>query len=64
MPIARLSIMEGRSEQEIATLIDAVTQAIHASLQAPHRNIRVLVEVVPFTQWGIGGKTAAELGET
>jgi 4-oxalocrotonate tautomerase len=64
MPIARIAIMEGRSEHEIASLIDAVTEAIHASLGAPHRNIRVLIEVVPLTQWGIGGKTAAELGET
>ena len=62
MPIARLSIMEGRSEQEIATLIQAVTEAIHTTLDAPHHNIRVLVDVVPCAQWGIGGQTAAALG--
>ncbi len=63
MPIARLSIMEGRNEEEVARLIAAVTEAIHQSLGAPHRNIRVLVEEVPLTHWGIGGKSAAELGE-
>lgn len=64
MPVARLSIMEGRNEAEIAQLIAAVTEAIHKSLGAPHRNIRVLVEQVPRSQWGIAGKTALELGET
>jgi len=63
MPIARLSIMEGRTEQEIAALINAVTTAIHETLNAPHRNIRVLIDEVPFTHWGIGGETAAMLGE-
>ena len=64
MPIARLSIMEGRDEKEVAALIAAVTEAIHRSLNAPHRNIRVLVDEVPYTHWGIAGKSAAELGET
>lgn len=64
MPIARLSIMEGRSTEEVADLIDAVTEAIHQSLRAPRPNIRVLVDEVPLSHWGIAGKTASELGET
>ncbi|TFL11419.1 4-oxalocrotonate tautomerase [Pusillimonas caeni] len=64
MPIARLSIMQGRSAEEVAELIDAVTEAIHQSLRAPRSNIRVLVDEVPLSHWGISGKTALELGET
>ncbi len=64
MPIARLSIMEGRSDEEIAGLIAAVSQAIHQSLNAPLANIRVLVDEVPLGHWGIGGRSAADLGET
>lgn len=63
MPIARLSIMEGRTKEEIADLITAVTEAMHNSLGAPHRNIRVLVDEVPLSHWGIGGSTAESLGE-
>ncbi|QIM47746.1 2-hydroxymuconate tautomerase family protein [Pusillimonas sp. DMV24BSW_D] len=63
MPIARLSIMEGRSDEDVAKLIAAVTEAIHASLDAPHQNIRVLVDEVPRTHWGIAGVSAAERGE-
>lgn len=63
MPIARVSIMDGRTDQEKAVLIAAVTEAIHQSIGAPHENIRVLIDEVPRTQWGIGGHTALALGK-
>lgn len=62
MPIARISIMEGRTDEQKAALIAAVTEAIHESIGAPVETIRVLVEEVPKTQWGIAGKTAQALG--
>ncbi|MGI4814304.1 MAG: 2-hydroxymuconate tautomerase [Janthinobacterium lividum] len=64
MPIARISIMDGRTDAQKAHLIAAVSDAIHESLGAPYEAIRVLLEEVPRTQWGIGGKTAIELGKT
>ena len=63
MPIANLSIMEGRNEEQIAALIEAVTEAIHTSLSAPRENIRVIVSEVPRSLWGIAGKSAKELGK-
>ena len=62
MPIARISIMDGRTDEEKAVLIAAVTDAIHQSIGAPVENIRVLLDEVPRTQWGIAGKTAHALG--
>jgi 4-oxalocrotonate tautomerase len=62
MPIARISIMDGRTDEEKAVLIAAVTEAIHQSIGAPMENIRVLLDEVPRTQWGIAGKTAHALG--
>jgi len=62
MPIANLSILEGRNEEQIAALIEAVTEAIHQSLSAPRESIRVLVSEVPRTHWGIGGQSAKALG--
>ena len=62
MPIAQISIMDGRTDEEKAKLIAAVTEAIHQSVDAPYENIRVLLHEVPRTQWGIAGKTAKELG--
>jgi 4-oxalocrotonate tautomerase len=63
MPIARISIMEGRTDEQKAALIAAVTEAIHQSVAAPYENIRVLLDEVPRSQWGIGGKTALALGK-
>jgi 4-oxalocrotonate tautomerase len=62
MPIARISIMDGRTDEQKAALIAAVTEAIHQSIAAPVENIRVLLDEVPRTQWGIAGKTAQALG--
>jgi 4-oxalocrotonate tautomerase len=62
MPIARIQILEGRAAEQIETMIGEVTEAIARSLGAPVENVRVLVEEVPKTHWGIGGKTAKQLG--
>ncbi len=63
MPIARISIMEGHEDSKKAEIIAAVTEALHVSMNAPHEAIRVLLDEVPRTQWGIGGKTALALGK-
>ncbi|MGA0571544.1 tautomerase family protein [Variovorax sp. VNK109] len=63
MPIAHVSIMEGHDDQKKADIIAAVTEALHQSMGAPHEVIRVLINEVPRTQWGIGGKTAFALGK-
>lgn len=63
MPIAHISIMEGHTDERKAAIIAAVTEALHESMEAPRENIRVLLEEVPRSQWGIGGKTALALGK-
>jgi 4-oxalocrotonate tautomerase len=62
MPIANIQILEGRSTEQIESMILEVTDAIHRSLGAPVESVRVVVEEVPKTHWGIGGKTAKKLG--
>ncbi len=62
MPFALIHIMEGRDEAKKTAMIKAVTEAISTSLDTPRENVRVLVQEIPKSQWGIGGKTAAELG--
>jgi 4-oxalocrotonate tautomerase len=62
MPIVHIQLMEGRSVEKIEAMISEVTQAVHRSLGAPVETVRVLVQEVPKTHWGIGGKTAKELG--
>jgi 4-oxalocrotonate tautomerase len=62
MPFAHISILEGREPEKVEAMIAEVTEALHRSLGAPTESIRVIVEEVPKTHWGIGGKTAKALG--
>jgi 4-oxalocrotonate tautomerase len=62
MPIAQISILEGRSKETKALLIREVTDAISRSLGAPREAVRVLVYEVEKAEWGIGGETAEKLG--
>lgn len=62
MPLAQISILEGRDDEKKAQLIRAVTDAIEESIGAPRETIRVVLTEVPKTQWGIGGETVASRG--
>ncbi|WP_076417660.1 2-hydroxymuconate tautomerase [Colwellia sp. UCD-KL20] len=56
MPIAEISIVEGRSKEMKKNLIANVTDAICESLGAPKQAVRVLIREVPKENWGIGGE--------
>lgn len=62
MPIATIQIMEGRDDEAKAKLIAAVTDAICDSIGARREAVRVLIQEVPKSHWGIGGETAKALG--
>ena len=63
MPMAFVSIREGRPPETIRTMISAVTAAIAESLDAPPSSIRVVVTEVPLTHWATGDVTLAEKQE-
>ena len=60
MPMAFVSIREGRPPESIRKMISAVTAAIAESLDAPASSIRVVVTEVPLTHWATGDVTLAE----
>lgn len=62
MPIAHIYLMEGRTDDQVQALISKVTEAIHESLGAPVQSVRVVVQEVPKTHFGIGGESAKALG--
>jgi 4-oxalocrotonate tautomerase len=62
VPIIQVSLIEGRSDEKKAALIHALTEAAHESIGAPRESVRVIINEIPKTQFGIGGKTAKELG--
>jgi 4-oxalocrotonate tautomerase len=62
MPFAQIYMIEGRTDEQKKAVIEKVTEALHEAVGAPRENIRVWIQDIPKTQWGIAGKTAAELG--
>lgn len=60
MPIAHVTIAEGRSSKQIRAAIAAVTSALADTLDAPLSTIRVIVTEIPLTHWGSGEQTLAE----
>ena len=54
--------MEARSGEQKRAVIEKVTQALHEALSAPKENVRVVIQEVPKTNWGIAGTSAADLG--
>ena len=62
MPLAQISILEGRSKEMKTDLIREVTEAIRKSLNAPNESVRVIIYEVPKSNWGIAGVTTESLG--
>lgn len=62
MPFAQIFLVSGRTEEQMKAVIEKVTDALAEAVGAPRENVRVWIQEVPNTQWGIAGKTAKELG--
>lgn len=62
MPIVTVNMLEGRTDEQKTALIKEVTEAICHSIDAPVASVRVIINEMTNTQFGIGGKTAKELG--
>lgn len=62
MPLAQIYLMEGRSEDQRRAVIEKVTDALCEAVGAPRESVRVLIVDVAKDSWGIGGKSAKDLG--
>jgi 4-oxalocrotonate tautomerase len=62
MPLAQIFMIEGRSAEQKKAVIEKVTAAIVEASGAPIEAVRVWIQEVPSSDWGIAGKTAKELG--
>lgn len=56
MPLAQITIMEGRSTQRREEMMQRVAQAISESLDAPIGSVRVILHEVPAFHWSVGGE--------
>jgi 4-oxalocrotonate tautomerase len=62
MPFAQVFMIEGRSEEQKRAVIEKVSSALVEATGAPREAIRVWIQEVPKTNWGIAGQTAKDLG--
>lgn len=60
MPLVEVTLVEGRSPEQLRTLISELTGAVVRSVQAPKQSVRVVVREVPRTHWAAADVTIAE----
>lgn len=56
MPLIQVTIIEGRPKEKVAELIGNLTKTTVETLGAPQEAVRVLVNEIPASHWGVAGK--------
>lgn len=60
MPLIEVTLVEGRSAEQLRALIAGLTRAAVQAVDAPPETVRVVVREVPATHWAAGDVTIAE----
>ena len=60
MPLIEVTLVEGRSADQLRALISGLTRAAVEAVDAPVAAVRVVVREVPATHWAAGDETIAE----
>lgn len=60
MPLIEVTLVQGRSPQQLRALITALTDATCQAVDAPRAAVRVVLREVPATHWAAGDETIAE----
>jgi 4-oxalocrotonate tautomerase len=60
VPLVEVTMVEGRSPEQLRALISKVTAAVCDAVDAPKDSVRVVVREVPATHWAAGDRTIAE----
>ncbi|GAA3163155.1 tautomerase family protein [Blastococcus jejuensis] len=60
MPLIEVTMVEGRSAEQLRALIAGLTRAAVEAVDAPVESVRVVVREVPATHWAAGDVTIAE----
>ncbi len=62
MPFLQVNLLDGRTEEQKEVLIRELTNTVCEVLGSKRESVRVLINDVPKTNWGIAGETAKNLG--
>ncbi|MEX5262209.1 4-oxalocrotonate tautomerase family protein [Kocuria sp. CPCC 205263] len=60
MPLIDVSIAEGRSPEQLRTLVSALHRAAEEAVGAVPENTTVIIREVPTTHWSKADRTIAE----
>lgn len=60
MPLVEITMVAGRSPEQIRSLIHEVHEAVVRSTESDPSGVRVLVRELPPTHWAAGDMTIAE----
>jgi 4-oxalocrotonate tautomerase len=60
MPLIEVTLVEGRTPEQLRALITGMTSAACDAVGAPREAVRVVVREVPPTHWAAGDVTIAE----
>lgn len=60
MPLIEVTLVEGRTREQLRALISGLTAAACEAVDAPKQSVRVVVREVPPTHWAAGDVTIAE----
>lgn len=64
MPIIDVTVAQGRSPEQLRTLITKLTEAAVEAVDAPAESVRVILREVPPTHFAAGDVTIAERRRT
>lgn len=56
MPFIEVTMIEGRSSEMKAKLIEKLTEAAVEAVGAPIETVRVCIREIPGENWGVAGK--------
>jgi 4-oxalocrotonate tautomerase len=60
VPLIEVTLVEGRTAEQLTELISGLTRAAVDAVDAPVDSVRVVIREVPATHWAAGGVTIAE----
>jgi 4-oxalocrotonate tautomerase len=61
MPLVEVTLVEGRTPEQLRDLQVKLTDAVIEAITAPRESIRVILRELPTTHFAIGGVPISEL---
>jgi len=63
MPLIEVHLLEGRTDEQKEALLEAITAAVHESIQAPLPTIRVWIDEFSPKHYMVAGELKSRMNE-